>query len=700
MSDADKSISVIICAYTEERWEDIGAAVASLRAQTVKPDEIILVVDHNPGLLDRVRMHLPDVVAIENSHARGLSGARNSGIAVACGELIAFLDDDAVAAPDWIAWLTAWFDDPQVIGVGGAVDPLWATSRPTWFPEEYDWIVGCTYRGLPTAAASVRNPFGGCCCLRHEAFSIVGGFREGIGRVGKRPLGCEDTELCIRVRQHWPDTLFIHEPLARITHRVPETRARWHYFISRCYAEGLSKAHVSQLVGAQDSLATERSYILRTLSRGVAREIATGIARLNRDNLARAAAIIIGLIVTVAGYINGMIANRFTVSKGETAARVSCDGENAPQRRRVLMVAARYLPLMGGIETHVHEVSQRLAHEGFAVTVLTTDPSGQLPAVERVNDVEIRRVRAYPAKRDYYFAPGIYRIITRGDWDLIHCQGFHTLVPPLAMFAAWRAGIPYVITSHTGGHSSRLRNTARTVQWMLLRPLLAHARKIVVVSNFEAEHFRKRLHLPEERFIVIRNGSYLPVISALADTAHKNSPLILSVGRLERYKGHHRIISALPKVLEQRPGTRLQILGTGPYEQTLRQLASNLEVAEYVDIRAVPPSDRQQMASLLSRADLVTLLSDYEAHPVSVMEALALRRPVLVADTSGLSELADGRTVRAISPESTPAEIATAVLLQLDSPLSMTEVHLPTWDDCTSELLSVYRSIGRTPCAS
>src|SRR5919202_688038 len=92
-------VSVVICAYTEARWDDLVAAVESVQCQTAPPPEIVVVIDHNPGLLARVCRHIPGVVVIENREPRGLSGARNSGLATAQGAVIAFLDDDAVAEP-------------------------------------------------------------------------------------------------------------------------------------------------------------------------------------------------------------------------------------------------------------------------------------------------------------------------------------------------------------------------------------------------------------------------------------------------------------------------------------------------------------------------------------------------------------------------------------------------------------------------
>jgi hypothetical protein len=140
---------------------------------------------------------------------------------------------------------------------------------------------------------------------------MVGGFRTGIGRVGTLPMGCEETELCIRASHYWPRKVFLYEPQARIHHRIPSTRASWRYFRSRCFAEGLSKAAVAQYVGAKDGLATERTYIVRTLLRGIIRGVRDGILHLDVANFARAAAIVAGLTITVAGYSKGAIAQRF-----------------------------------------------------------------------------------------------------------------------------------------------------------------------------------------------------------------------------------------------------------------------------------------------------------------------------------------------------------------------------------------------------
>jgi len=367
-----------------------------------------------------------------------------------------------------------------------------------------------------------------------------------------------------------------------------------------------------------------------------------------------------------------------------------------PNSMKVLMVTPRYFPYMGGIETHVYEVGRRLSQNGVNMTVLTTvahEHMQSLPQEDSIEGMRILRVPAWPKQRDYYLAPAIRSVIKGGSWDLVHCQGCHTLVPPLAMLAAKEAQLPYVLTFHTGGHSVSWRNNVRAMQWHVLRPLLGGARRLIGVSQFEANYFRDLLHIPARNFSVIPNGAVMSVQPA-SEADEAASSLIISIGRLEKYKGHHRLIAAMPAILERCPTARLLVLGSGPYEAALRQLAQETAVTERVEIRAIPAGDRQAMATQLARASLVALLSEYEAHPIAVMEALSLQRPVLVADTSGLRELAQKGLARAIPLQSTAQEIAEAVLQQMTTPFSLpADFRLPTWESCTQQLQEIYAAI-------
>jgi glycosyltransferase involved in cell wall biosynthesis len=303
-----RDFSVVICAYTEQRWDQICAAIESVRAQSLAGAEIILVVDYNPALYQRALAALPDVTVLENKQEKGLSGARNTGAAHARGEVIAFLDDDAAAHEDWLKFLADSYQNPRIVGVGGLTLPRWQTARPGWMPEEFLWVVGCNYKGMAPSGAPVRNLIGANMSFRRDAFELVeGGFAADIGRTATgRPLGCEETEFCIRLGQLSPGSVLVMDHRAMIWHFVSDSRCTFAYFASRCFAEGISKAQVTASVGSGDGLSAERSYTTRTLPLGVLRGIADAL-RGDASGLGRAGAIVVGLGVTAAGYLRGRL---------------------------------------------------------------------------------------------------------------------------------------------------------------------------------------------------------------------------------------------------------------------------------------------------------------------------------------------------------------------------------------------------------
>jgi GT2 family glycosyltransferase len=294
-------VSVVVCAFSDRRWPLLSANVEGLRRQTRPPDETVLVVDHNPSLLERAGSTWPDLVVVPNEGVTGLAAARNSGIHATRGEIVAFIDDDAVADNDWLERLLAGYSNPAVAAVGGLVEPVWESGRPPWLGAEYDWVVGCSHSQMPRQAQPVRNLIGANMSFRRSALLASGAFRESVGRVGDRPFGCEETELCIRLRQQLPESIVLYDPCARVRHHVPDARARWGYFVRRCYAEGRSKAAVTRMVGSS-AVATEAAYLTRTLPRAVA----DGLRRRDRDGLLRAGAVVAGASVTVAGYLRGL----------------------------------------------------------------------------------------------------------------------------------------------------------------------------------------------------------------------------------------------------------------------------------------------------------------------------------------------------------------------------------------------------------
>jgi glycosyltransferase involved in cell wall biosynthesis len=308
--------TVVICAYTDRRWDDLIAAVASVREQTVAAGEIIVVIDHNPELAARAGAEFVGVAVVENTGKRGLSGARNTAIERAKGDVLVFLDDDATAAPDWLEQLLAGYRDPSVLAVGGSARPRWpAGTRSPLLPArgdgtgELDWVVGCTYTGQPVTETPVRNLMGCNMSFRREAFHLAGPFTEDLGRVGRTPLGCEETELCIRLQQASPGSVILFRPEATVRHRVTPDRLTWGYLRRRGWGEGLSKALVSRSVGAGAALSTERDYLRKVIVSAVFREF----ARLLRGRASGLTGLVaLGTVVfsTAVGYLRGKFTRR------------------------------------------------------------------------------------------------------------------------------------------------------------------------------------------------------------------------------------------------------------------------------------------------------------------------------------------------------------------------------------------------------
>ena len=299
------TVTVVICAHSDVQWDDLKAVVASVEQQTYRPAEIVLVIDHNPTLQRRSSDQLRGVKVVPNSNEQGLAGARNAGVAAAESEVVAFVDD-AVVERNWLAVLTASYADPHVLGVGGQIIPVWQPGRPKWFPPEFDWVVGCSYRGMPLGRTQVPSFSGAIMSLRRRLLVDSGGFDVGLGRIGTRTPGCEETEICARLRRRHLDGVYLYEPKAVVRRHVPRSRSTWSYYRSRCYAEGLSKAVVRGLAGPEWIMSSEKSYLWSTIPWAIGRNLGEALSG-RPDGIARAMALAVGVLTTGIGYAVGRI---------------------------------------------------------------------------------------------------------------------------------------------------------------------------------------------------------------------------------------------------------------------------------------------------------------------------------------------------------------------------------------------------------
>jgi hypothetical protein len=301
-------VTVVICAYTERRWDQTRNAVASVLGQSPGAKQVVLVIDHNSGLAARARREFSGIAIaiLENESVPGLSGARNTGLAAATQPITAFLDDDAEARPGWLASLVEPYSRPAVVATGGRVYPRWPGARPSWLPPTFDWVVGCSYLGLPETPAAIRNPIGANMSLRTMPALTAGAFDVTVGRVGRRPRGCEETEMAIRLTAGVPGSVVWYAPAAAVDHHVAKDRLSVRYFLSRCWHEGMSKADVVRMAGASAGLQSERRHTTAVIPRALLREILT-LATGDIAAVARIGATVAGVASAVAGYVAGRI---------------------------------------------------------------------------------------------------------------------------------------------------------------------------------------------------------------------------------------------------------------------------------------------------------------------------------------------------------------------------------------------------------
>ncbi|NNN20987.1 MAG: glycosyltransferase family 4 protein [Acidimicrobiales bacterium] len=357
------------------------------------------------------------------------------------------------------------------------------------------------------------------------------------------------------------------------------------------------------------------------------------------------------------------------------------------------MVSALNYPSLGGTETHIIETSKRLAARGHQVTNLTCDKFGELKKTEILEEVEIRRFKAYPKNADLYFSPKLIKELEYLSADIIHIQGIHTFVTPMALLKLRNSRIPVVLSFHSGGHSSQVRRTIRSVQFKAISRLLSPVKKAIAVSEFERNYFQEMFGNYAPPIDIVPNGIETIETLRIEKVVQSGNPIIVSAGRLVKYKGHHRLIEAISHLKGEFPNIKVHIVGEGPYKANLLRLIERLGLSNYITIESFSRNERQELFSLIGSANLMVLLSDYEAHPVSILEACALGVPSLVLDSTGLHDLVKDDFAYPVASKAASYEIATRVKEILKSKLLQKGPAQLTWDNTVDKMLEIYEEV-------
>ncbi|MDS0258461.1 glycosyltransferase [Haloarcula sp. S1CR25-12] len=268
-------VSVVLCTHTLDRYDDCRAAAESVLGQRHEDVELVLVSDGNDALYERFEADFgdrDDVVCTRTDENVGLAAARNTGAAVATGDVFAFFDDDAVADRDWLAELVSVYERRDVPAAGGRMVPYWVAGKPAFLPEEFYWLVGVTHRGFgpdgdPDEAGEVRNTFGSNISFRRDVYESLGGFEKEIGgRTGEKNLQAEEPELCARMRSEYGHGVY-YTPDARVAHKIFDYRTDPGWLVDRAFWQGYSKRGMEVLV--PESTGDESDFLRQLLFESV-----------------------------------------------------------------------------------------------------------------------------------------------------------------------------------------------------------------------------------------------------------------------------------------------------------------------------------------------------------------------------------------------------------------------------------------------
>lgn len=289
-------------------------AIESVANQSLKPDEIIVSVDHNEELYDLLNSMLSDhIIVIHNTGRRGFSATKNFGIRSSNSDIVVFLDDDALAGEYWLENITkhfhsssydSIFHENNVVAVGGQTFPQWEKGmKPNWFPDELLWIVGCTYEGMPVRNNEIRNIMGGNSSFQKSVFDVIGYFGTHLGRIGNIGVA-EEADFCIKLKQSMPNSIIRYEPAAIIYHKVPLARSNINYLIQRARDEGASKRKLKKNIGniKKIGLTTENTYIKTLIFSSIPRRL---IHFYKKNNPLQICVIFIAIIAAGIGYLFG-----------------------------------------------------------------------------------------------------------------------------------------------------------------------------------------------------------------------------------------------------------------------------------------------------------------------------------------------------------------------------------------------------------
>lgn len=296
-------VSVVVPTYSLERYDIFTECVESLLSQTYEPLEVVIVVDGNEELYEKVCEEFggqEGVLIRDNEKNLGVSVSRTLGAERASGEVVAFIDDDAVAESDWVEKLVETYESTDAVAVGGRVAPDWVHEKPSFFPEEFYWLVGCDERGFAEHMEEVRNTYGSNISYLRDVFLSVGGYDSNTGRKGDRHIQAHEAPVCLRIYQEYGKGV-IYNKEAVVHHRMFSYRGDAWWLVKRAFWQGYSKRIMNLLV--PETQGNEREFLRRVYLRYVPERVSRAARDRSFAEVKQLVAIVVFTAAVGLGYL-------------------------------------------------------------------------------------------------------------------------------------------------------------------------------------------------------------------------------------------------------------------------------------------------------------------------------------------------------------------------------------------------------------
>ena len=380
---------------------------------------------------------------------------------------------------------------------------------------------------------------------------------------------------------------------------------------------------------------------------------------------------------------------------------------------KILQISTFFHPVIGGVETHVFNLSRKLIAQGHEVEVLCSDSNKNAPRISEkqstVSGIKVKRFFTLVSLSFYHkFYPGLFFYLLKSDFDIVHVHGFRKIETYLALFAARLKKKKIVLTSHNPFPVTTRSNFMNLLinihdrtfgRWFTKK-----MDKIITILPSEQKVFMEKFKVPKDKLATVHNGveeiffqqgSSEQFFKDWRIAREKWQGLVVSAARISYAKGFQNlelVVRELPKVLFFIAG------GDDGYLSKLKLVFTqcpNIFFSEhYLSL--------EKLRDMLSAADLFVLPSLHEAFGIALIEALAQGCPVITTNKGGPDELLNEDLAIKLDPtnqkawkESIQNLLQDPKRRQVMGKLGKNFAARFNWDKITSKIINLYIEITK-----